>query len=122
MLTISDKEYLMPIREVQDDGTVIWHIERKSGNWEVISSKHFQYTIHVTKVLPEIHHLTFVYDGRSVKPAPRTLRLLGSQMAEKFTAKLANNEKRVIIYQAMKSNGLYELYWPEVQDEGDIIL
>ena len=89
MLAVSDAKYYVPIKTINDDGSVFWVMRRK-GVVEEIASEHFKYTIDISAIAPKTARMTFEYNGASVKPAPRTLRMCGAKFVESFTKRLAN--------------------------------
>lgn len=99
MLAVSNREYYIP-RKVNEDG---WAIRHRNG--DVTLSKQFTYTVisedFYGKGEPE--RLSFIYNGRSVKPSPRTLRIFGSKYCSWWTAELANNEVDRLVINPPKS-------------------
>lgn len=97
MLSISNKYYSTPLR--QKDGTnVYWRVNRGNGSNECLNVKKFSYTIRLQTTTSDgntyaIDRMTFLYDGSSVKPAPRTLRIFGSEGVARITKLLANATK-----------------------------
>lgn len=89
MLAVSDTNYYLPVKTVQDDGSIVWVIQRRDSVEKIMTSQ-FKYTIGVSHVLPAIDRITFEYNGRSVKAAPRSLRICGAERIEWFTKVLAN--------------------------------
>lgn len=90
MLAVNDGKYLLPVKIRSMDGQTVWRLFRKGAS-DYITSARFNYTIDFPGSNND--RLTFEYDGASVKPAPRTLRLEGASMCSAFVSVLSSNTK-----------------------------
>jgi hypothetical protein len=90
MLAVSDQEYYLPVKTGEGEATQ-WWLYRKNSD-DVVMSKHFTYTV----INHFVHsdqpaRLSFEFQASSVKPKPRTLRVFGAEVCNRFTRVLANN-------------------------------
>lgn len=93
MLAVSDQDYYLPVHVEQADGSTQWVLRHKQSG-DLIVSQHFTYTVidHLDRAAKD-NRLSFEYQGKSVKPTPRTLRRFGSTNCGSFTQVLANLSK-----------------------------
>jgi hypothetical protein len=88
MLSISAKDYYLPVR-YSDGGVVRWALYRRKTD-EVTYASQFNYTVQLSEDSSD--RITFIYNGSSVKPTPRTLRLNGAERLAPVVSMLAKNE------------------------------
>jgi len=85
MLSVSAMDYYVPV-QISQDNMVSWRLDRR-GSDEFTSATKFNYTAFF-----ENDKATFIYDGPSVKPSPRTLRVFGSEWTSKAVSILSRNQ------------------------------
>lgn len=108
MLAISSQDYFAPIKVKTKDGLIMWRINYKHAESFQVAGN-FVYTILDIPVdeveTSERERLSFIYDGASVKPHPRTLRIFGSEKCGRFTRVLANNQEAFATFQWTEQYG-----------------
>lgn len=96
MLALSSKQYKVPCvgRRDKDGKPIGWVIRSQDGTEAIGVSKPFNYTI-FCEYSNRVGRYTFTYDGASVKPTARTLRILGSECASRVVSRLCQNERNI---------------------------
>jgi len=97
MLSVSNVDYAPPIRIFNEDGSLMgWLLEgkgsREGEDLQIGSQKPFNYTIIPLGSVGIKERLTFMYDGLSVKPSARSLRVYGTANLGKLVKALARCE------------------------------
>lgn len=87
MLSVSSLNYYVPVRADDVQRGIGWLLYRKDSN-EITYATQFNYT-----VVEGARRATFSYDGKSVKPSPRTLRIFGAQRTGDCVSYLSQNVK-----------------------------
>lgn len=82
MLSVDSKTYAMPCLDLE---TMMWYINRLDNDETIVSS-----TFHYTTWNDDGERLTFKYNGKSVSPTPRTLRLFGAENLKSIISELAS--------------------------------
>lgn len=82
MLSVSNVDYAPPIRIFNEDGSLMgWLLEgrgsREGEDLQIGAQKPFNYTV-VPLDVGGRERITFMYDGLSVKPSARSLRVYGN--------------------------------------------
>jgi hypothetical protein len=85
MLSVSSLNYYVPVKANNVQGSVGWLLYRKDSD-EITFARQFNYT-----VVDGTRRATFSYDGKSVKPSPRTLRIFGAQRTGDCVSYLSQN-------------------------------
>lgn len=85
MLSVSSLNYYVPVKADNVQGSVGWLLYRKDSD-EITFARQFNYT-----VVDGTRRATFSYDGKSVKPSPRTLRIFGAQRTGDCVSYLSRN-------------------------------
>lgn len=93
MLAISSTKYRIPIKKVTD-GLTRWMIISRIGEDRLVAVK-FNYTITVKFGDEFCERFTAHYDGSSVKPAARTLRVFGSERCQRVVSFLSSRDDLV---------------------------
>lgn len=101
MWAITSERYTAPVKDVLDPETKeqLWRIYgyREDENYNIVLTDYtvrrepFVYTIQDRQ---SGERASFIYDGSSVKPAPRTLRLYGAEALRPLIAKLSKLTNR----------------------------
>jgi hypothetical protein len=89
MLAVTNKDYYMPCYDVVAE---CWCLNRRRSA-ETIFTKRCNYTLFINRKTGENERLTFTYDGTSVKPSGRTLRIFGAKNSSWYTSRAANNHE-----------------------------
>lgn len=76
MLSLSSKNYSIPVKEDDGSGIIKWRLFSLRGDDVTVAST-FRYVIIIQYDGGEQDRLSFMYDGNSVRPDGRTLRLYG---------------------------------------------
>lgn len=87
MWAITSKQYHLPVMDTGDDNTFSnWVIVKDGLKESVEKVDPFVYTL---ISIDGSERLSFVYDGKSVKPAIRTLKIYGAESLSPMIKKLA---------------------------------
>jgi hypothetical protein len=87
MLSVSSLNYFLPVRTINSDNEVRWWLNRIDSD-DAVYAKSFNYT-----VIDGDEKATFVFNGSSVKPSPRTLRIYGAERTGSYVSILSRNVK-----------------------------
>lgn len=87
MLSVSSLNYYIPVKTNNVHNGIGWLLYRRNSD-EITYAKQFNYT-----VVDGTRKATFSYDGKSVKPSPRTLRIFGAQRTGDCVSYLSQNVK-----------------------------
>lgn len=95
MWAINSREYLPPIKTLDESNHVVWLIHRyvrtSEGKVRITEEVYRPGEFTYTFIQPESgDKMSFVYDGASVKPTFRTLRLYGAEKLQPVVAIMAN--------------------------------
>jgi hypothetical protein len=91
MLSVSSSKYFVPVRHKLPNGQMTWALVRHEANDMMIATS-FNYTFKVLKTRQgDSDRATLVYDGTSVKPTPRTLRVYGTDWCQKIVSIMSTN-------------------------------
>lgn len=114
MLSVSGKEYCIPMKTCDEWDEVCWRLYRRPTHSAIASeyvvAKSFNFTLWLKLDTPgntyeitvrdcrvlrpyTLERATFIYDGESVKPTGRTLRIFGSERLEPVVKWLAFNRE-----------------------------
>lgn len=93
MLSVSNSLYELPS---YDASIGKWLLQSRKSVDECLVARTFNYTI-----INGDSKYTFIYDGKSVKPTPRTLRVYGADYLQPKVSKLAS---RIVQRQASSSS------------------
>jgi len=89
MLAVSGARYYLPVKQTGDQG-VYWLLIPREGEDRMFAPK-FNYTLRVKFEKDEFcERFTACYNGKSVKPAPRTLRVFGAQRCQRVVSYLSS--------------------------------
>lgn len=92
MLAVSGTRYHLPIKVSGDTG-VSWLLVPRKGEDRTIAHT-FNFTMRVKFIKDEFcERFTARYDGSSVKPAGRTLRVFGSDRCQRVVSYLSSKDK-----------------------------
>lgn len=96
MLAISSKQYKVPCVGKRDANgkPLSWVVKSQDGAEIIGVGKPFNYTIFY-EYSNRVGRYTFTYDGASVKPTARTLRILGLECASRVVSRLCQNEREI---------------------------
>lgn len=112
MLAVNSKRYRIPQR-IRDGDGVAWILKPTGQDFgEVTRVERFTYTY-----LYNGQRASFVYDGASVKPSPRTLRVFGAEKTGSVVKFLASNTEQDADYNWFDLFGIL----PEWDDDYDLI-
>lgn len=88
MLAINSSKFSVPVRMKSADGDTVWKLISDIG---IGLDYMVAYTFNYTWTYGE-WRATFHYEGGSVKPSPRTLRVYGAEVLEDVVLALATNQ------------------------------
>jgi len=89
MLAISSTKYYLPVKLTGDSG-IRWLLVARKGDDQTFATK-FNYTLQVKFEDDEFcDRFTACYDGSSVKPAARTLRVFGAERCQRVVSYLSS--------------------------------
>lgn len=91
MLSVSNWDYQIPAKvNASTPSETSWLMKNRKGSDKVLASQ-FNYTIHLVNAADDSEgRLTFTYDGVSVKPTSRTLRIYGSECISRIVSVLCS--------------------------------
>lgn len=93
MLAVSFNKYELPLKVIDSDNlTVSWSLTRRNSTAnDRIEATKFAYTFDLLDEEANIDdRFTAIYDGDSVKPAPRTLRVFGADSCSRVVSLLSS--------------------------------
>lgn len=89
MLSVSNSLYELPSYDASVDK---WLLQSRKSPDECLIARTFNYTL-----FDGDGKYTFIYDGKSVKPTPRTLRVYGADHLQPIVSKLARKTVRKVV-------------------------
>jgi hypothetical protein len=90
MLAVNDKKYEVPYFQSSEDGSKQWVLRYTKGDDLMVVDGQFNYTFCLLDAANEtVAKVTFTYNGNSVRPTIRALRMYGAQALAKAVSILA---------------------------------
>lgn len=114
MLSVSNSLYEQPSFDASADK---WLLQSRMSPDECLIARTFNYTI-----IDGDSKYTFIFDGKSVKPTPRTLRVYGADYLQPLVSKLARKTVRKVVSDSnVDLNGLAQQGDPDLRSLDEIL-
>lgn len=91
MLAVNSKDYFTPVKLTKNNQNS-WLLFSRTHSGEALTAFKFNFTIPICdNTGKQVNHFTLTYDGVSVKPTPRSLRVFKSDICQKVVSKFSSN-------------------------------